>query len=188
MSSLQELGFTREEIEQKVVEKIAADMLTEFVYDAETGMEPHDTHLAVRFRDIIRKHVERQLNKLAEEYVVPNIREIIESVRLTPTNQWGESVGPAQTWTEYLAASAKNYLEQPVDYDGKPTERNSYGRNTQTRLTHLIHQHLHYSIESAMKGAVDQIKASISPALEQTCKLKLNEIAASLKVSMATKS
>jgi hypothetical protein len=183
-SVLNEFGFTKQEIEEKVVSKIADDLMSEYVYDPETGVDAKDTHLAIKFHEIIRKHVERQLNKLAEEYIVPNVRTLIESVCLQATNQWGEKIGEQKTFIEYLTESANNYLSQPVDYQGKPVERNRYNQNEQTRLVHLVNQHLHYSIESAMKDAVDQVKKSIGPALEQTCKIKLNEIVGKLKVEV----
>ena len=187
MSALQEFGFTKEEIEQKVVAKIADQLLTEYFYDAETGEEPRDTHLAIKFHEIIKKYVDRQINKLAEEYVVPHVKEIIESVCIRATNQWGEAKGEPKTFVEYLTESAQAYLSQPVNYEGKP-ETSSYGRNTQTRLVHLVHQHLHYSIDTAMKNAVEIVKAKIAPALEETCKMKLNEITSTLKVSLTAKS
>src|SRR5579872_523053 len=184
MSTIQDLGFTREEIEQKVVAKIADDLMAEYVYDDETGTDVRDTHLAVRFREIIKKHVERQLNKLAEEYVVPHVKDLIEGVALQKTNEWGEKQGAPRTFVEYLTDQATNYLSEPVDFDGKPVGRGSYSRETQTRLVNLVHKHLHYSIESAMKDAVEVVKKQLGASLEQTCKLKLNEIAENLKVSL----
>jgi hypothetical protein len=123
---------------------------------------------------------------MAEEYVVPHVREIIESVSLQVTNQWGEKQGEPKTFIEYLTASAQDYLTTPVDYEGKPGN-SGYSSKNQTRLVHLVHQHLHYAIESAMKDAVDQVKKQIGPALETTVKLKLGEIANTLKVQLTTK-
>ena len=186
MSALQELGFTKEELEQKVVQKIADDLLLKYGYDSETGgTDVNDSQLARKFHEIIKKHVDRQINKMAEEYVVPRVREIIESVSLQQTNQWGEKQGTSKTFTEYLTESAQAYLSQPVDFQGKPDS--SYSAKTQTRLIHLVHEHLHYSIENAMKDAVEQVKKTIGPALQETCKLKLAEISNSLKVSLTTK-
>ena len=186
MSALQELGFTKEELEQKVIQKIADDLLLEYGYDSETGATEADhSPLARKFHEIIKKHVDRQINKMAEEYVVPRVREIIESVSLQQTNQWGEKQGTSKTFVEYLTESAQAYLMQPVDYEGKPDS--GYSNKNQTRLVHLVHKHLHYSIENAMKAAVEQVKAAIGPALQKTCELKLNEIASSLKVSLVTK-
>lgn len=188
MNSLQELGFKKEEIEQKVVESIADRMLSEWVYDGETGAtEPSDSRLAAKFHEVVKKHVERQINKLAEEYIVPNVRSIIESVALQATNQWGEKTGQPKTFIEYLTDSANIYLSQPVDFQGKPIDRGGYGRDTQTRLVHLVHEHFHYAVESAMKDAVEQVKKQLGPMLQETCKLKLNEIAGTLKVSLTTK-
>jgi hypothetical protein len=186
MSALQELGFTKEELEQKVIQKIADDLLLEYGYESETGADTvDDSHLKRKFHEIIKKHVDRQINKMAEEYVVPHVREIIESVSLQQTNQWGEKKGEDKTFKEYLTESAQAYLSQPVDFQGDASS--SYSQKNQTRLVHLVHQHLHYAIESAMKDAVDQVKKQIGPALEATVKLKLGEIANSLKVQLATK-
>jgi hypothetical protein len=188
MNSLQELGFSKEEIEQKIVDRIVDRLMSEYMHDDETGGSyPADSHLARKFHEVVKKHVDRQINKMAEEYIVPNVKTIIESVALQATNQWGESVGEPKTFIEYLTESANNYLSQPVDYNGQPTTRNSYSKDTQTRLTHLVHQHFHYAIESAMKDAVEQVKKAIGPLLQQTCKMKLEEIASTLKVSLASK-
>jgi hypothetical protein len=187
VNTLQELGFTKDELEAKVIQKIADDLLSEYGYEADTGANTiDDSQLKRKFHEIIKKHVDRQINKMAEEYVVPHVREIIESVALQVTNQWGEKRGEPKTFTEYLTESANAYLTQPVDYKGDP-ETSSYGRNTQTRLVHLVHQHLHYSIENAMKDAVEQVKKAIGPALQKTVELKLSEIVGSLKVSLTTK-
>lgn len=186
MSLVKELGFTKEELEQKVIQKIADDLLLEYGYESETGGETvDDSHLKRKFHEIIKKHVDRQINKMAEEYVVPNVRAIIESVSLQQTNQWGEKTGQPKTFVEYLTESAQAYLSQPVDFQGKPNS--GYSRENQTRLVHLVHEHLHYAIESAMKDAVDQVKKQIAPALEATVKLKLGEIAGSLKMQLTTK-
>jgi hypothetical protein len=183
MSALQELGFTKDELEQKVVQKIADDLLLEYGYDSETGgTDANDSQLARKFHEIIKKHVDRQINKMAEEYVVPNIRAIIESVSLQRTNQWGEKQGETKTFTEYLTESANAYLMQPVDFQGKTDS--GYSNKNQTRLVHLVHEHLHYAIDSAMKDAVDQVKKALGPALEATVKLKLGEITSALKVQL----
>ena len=188
MSALQELGFTKEELEAKVIQKIADDLLLEYGYESETGADTvDDSHLKRKFHEIIKKHVDRQINKMAEEYVVPHVREIIEGVCLQRTNEWGEKVGEQVTFLQYLTQSANAYLTQPVDYEGKPTTSNSYSKNTQTRLVHLVHEHLHWGIESAMKAAVEEVKKQIEPALRQTVQLKLNEIAGSIKVNLVTK-
>ena len=186
MSALQELGFTKDELEQKVVQKIADDLLLEYGYESETGETvTDDSRLARKFHEIIKKHVDRQINKMAEEYVVPHVREIIESVALQATNEWGEKKGKSKTFIEYLTESATAYLMQPVDYEGKADF--NYSAKNQTRLVHLVHKHLHYSIDSAMKDAVEQVKKQLGPALEETCKLKLGEIASTLRVGLESK-
>jgi hypothetical protein len=188
MSTLQELGFSREEIEQKVVTKIADDLLNEYFYESDTGGDGYkDSRLKQKFHEIIKVHVERKLNKLAEEYIVPHVRQLIEGVALQRTNEWGEKKGEPKTFIEYLTESAQGYLMQPVDFQGKPTERGGYSTNTQTRLIHLVHEHLHYSIDTAMKNAVDEVKKALTPALQSTVEMKLGEIAKTLKINVVAK-
>jgi hypothetical protein len=185
LSSLQELGFTREEIEQKVIEKIATDLMSEYVYETDTGASyPENSRLARRFHEVIKKQVDRQMERLAEEYIVPNVKSLIEGVAIKNTNVYGEEKGETQTFVEYLTAMAQNYLSQTVDFQGKPVERNSYNSNAQTRLIHLVNQHLHHAIECAMKDAADIVKQQLGKSLEETAKIKLAEIASSIKIQV----
>jgi hypothetical protein len=50
----------------------------------------------------------------------------------------------------------------------------------------MIDKHLHFSIESAMKSAVSNANSAIVGGLEETVKIKLAEIAKSLKVTVKT--
>lgn len=185
MSTLTELGFTKEDIEQKLIEKIADDLMQEYVYETDTGASyPENSRLARRFLEVIKKHVDKQMERLAEEYVVPRVGELIQSVAINHTNAHGETTRPAETFVEYLSRMAKNYLSQPVDYEGKPIELSHYNRQEQTRLIHLVNKHLHYSVENAMKDAVEIVKKQLGASLEETVKMKLGQIASNLKIAI----
>ncbi len=78
-------------------------------------------------------------------------------------------------------------MTEKVDSSGKTKEESgSYSfSGTQTRVAHMIHRHLHFNIETAMKEALATANGSIVKGLEETVKLKLAEIAKALKVTVA---
>ena len=65
---------------------------------------------------------------------------------------------------------------------------NSYNWSAkQTRIVHLVHQHLQYSIENAMKEALKIANSAIVGGIEGAVKLKLAEVAAALKIDVKTR-
>lgn len=184
------LGFTQEELQARVVDQLCEKLLTGMEYDPDSETE---CPVASRFQQAIaarvKQHVEETINAIAEAKVLPNVREYIETLSLQATNEWGEKRGESVTFVEYLVQRAQAYMQEKVNFEGKSKAvANGYSWNgTQTRLTHLIHQHLHYSIEHAMKDALTSATAQIAKGIHETARLKLNEIAASMKVAITTK-
>ena len=52
----------------------------------------------------------------------------------------------------------------------------------QTRITHLVHEHLQHEISVAMKDAIKAANSKIAEGIQETVKIKLAEITKSLKV------
>ncbi len=188
--NLESLGFKKEEILQKVVEQVADRVLEGKYYDPEND---EDGVMPTRFaKDIEKKILERidaAVSALADKHVLPNAATYVENICLQETNSWGEKTGTKMTFIEYLVKRAEKYLTEQVSFDGKAkTESNGYSWTaSQTRITHLVHQHLHYSIETAMKQAVQEANSAIARGIHETVRLKLNEIATSIKVAVTTK-
>ncbi|MFD1121868.1 hypothetical protein ACFQ2T_05085 [Methylophilus flavus] len=184
------LGFTQEELQERVIDRICQTLLSSMAYDDENDSE---WPIESKFQNAIKKHVEAKvqetINKLAEKHVLPNVANYIETMTLTKTNQWGEKVGTGKTFIEYLTDQAQEYMNEMVDYQGKTkSQSGSYSFNgTQTRLTHLVNNHLHYSIETAMKEALSIANSSIATGIQETVKVKLSDISKALKVSVTTK-
>ena len=92
------------------------------------------------------------------------------------------------TFLEYLIQRAETYIQEPLNYAGKTKEQEGYGwSKSQTRISYLINQHLHYSIETAMKQALQTANSAIVGGIEQTVRIKLQEVADKMKVVMQTK-
>lgn len=174
-----DLGISTEDLREQVVERAAQNV-------AQSILEGYDDYLRP-IRETVQATVKEAADKLAEETLRPLVTDGIEALVLQKTNQWGEKQGEPVTFREYMVQRAEAYLREPVNYEGKGKGEVSYGydfKGTQTRLTHMIHKHLHYSIENAMKQAMANANSQIAKGLEETAKMKLSEIAAKLKVEV----
>jgi len=184
---IEALGFTQEELQDRVVNQICETVLSGMEYD------PHeDCPVASRFEKVINARIEQQvndtINALAEKHVLPNVAQYIEELTLQKTNEWGEKKGEPVTFVEYLVQRAQAYMQEKVDFDGKSKDEAGYSwRGKQTRITCLIHAHLHYAIESAMKKALSGATGEIAKGISETAKIQLNKIAAKMDIAVTTR-
>lgn len=189
MLTLAELGLTQEELRERVIDKMAEQLLGEKSFDEDGYATVSSSHLKQQLEKKIVSHVEATIAHLADVHVLPSVSRYIEDLTLQETTKWGEKKGAPMTFREYMVHRAESYLREEVNFEGKTkAENGSYSfSGAQTRITHLVHRHLHYTIESAMKEAVNNINKVMGEALAETCKIQLKNIAASLKVNVMTK-
>jgi hypothetical protein len=186
--TLESLGFTQEELQERVIERLCQQVLQSTGYDEDGEEYSTDSKLAKTLERRVKEHVDLTINAMGEKHVLPNVGTYIENLTLQATNKWGERTGAKVTFIEYLTQRAEAYMAEEVNFEGKPKGSDSYNwKGTQTRLTHMIHQHLHYSIETAMKNALQIANSAIAEGIEKTVKLKLAEISGSLKTTVAIK-
>ena len=187
--TLESLGISKNAIEQKLIEHLAQELLTEIQYDYDDDSEYRArSSLAKKLDALVKQHIDTTINALAQKHVLPNVSSYIENLTLQTTNQWGEKKGAPVTFIEYLTQRAEDYMQEKVNYEGKgKNEAGGYSWNgTQTRITHMVHQHLHYSIETAMKQALQIATNGIASGLQETVKTKLSEVSQKLKVEVKT--
>jgi len=184
---IESLGFTKEELQERVIARICETLLSSVEYDPDDGNEyPIASKFKNAIDDRIKKQVNETINQIAEKSVLPNVSAYIEQMTIQQTNGYGESRGTPATFIEYLTARAEAYMQERVDFKGKSKEESGgYSwSGTQTRITYLVHEHLHYSIETAMKGALKIANSAIATGIQETVKLKLAEITEKLKVEV----
>lgn len=184
---LESLGITKEELQERVVERVADQLLTGVGYDHNSDMEYTTASQFQREMDkLIKARIEATINAIAEREVLPNVASYIENLTLQHTNTWGEKQGAPISFIEYLIKRANEYLQEKVNYQGQgKDEANGYSwSGTQTRITHLVNSHLHHSIETAMKQAMAQATGEVAKGIHETTRLKLNEIAGKLKLEV----
>ncbi len=185
--SIDALGITKEDLAVRVVDRIAEQMLSHLYSDPDGD----ETDEPTEFRRVIEKRVtariDEAVDQIAAKNVLPNIAEYIENLCLQQTNKWGEAKGKKLTFIEYLIERAEAYLTEKVSYDGKAKGEDHFSwTGTQTRVTYLVNKHLQYSIETAMKAALKDANSAIVEGLEETIKIKLNEVRKKLKVTVKT--
>ena len=169
-----DLGFTTSELREQIVNR-AAERLVEGV--------------TVDTSPLLTKLVNQKIQQAMDEAMRPLVEDGIESLVMQETNQWGEARGKSVTFREYIVQRCEAYLREKVNYEGKAkSESGGFSwTGTQTRLTHMVHKHLHYQIESAIKEAIKVANSQLGAALEDTVRLKLDEIGKSLKVTVEPK-
>ncbi len=173
-----DLGLTPEGLREQVIER-AAEKLRESIDTGDYG------HLD----RVVKEATDKAVSRYIEKTVIPMIEKQIEEITFQATNEWGEKRDVKKlTFREYLVQRANQWLREEVNYEGKPRGTDSFGwKGYQTRVAHMIHQHLHYTIETAMKDMVKNANAVIVGGIEQTVKLKLAEIQTALTVSAKMK-
>lgn len=155
--TIEALGLSQEELAERIVERAAETLLNSVTFDDEGREYPKESDF------------QRQMKKRIQERINQSIDEIA---------------------AEYLISRAETYLTEQVNYEGKSkSENGSYSSwsGAQTRLTHLVHKHLNYNVESAMKEAIKNANAVIVGGIEHTVRIKLQEVANALKVEVKTK-
>ena len=187
--NLEELGMSKEELQERVVESCCRSLMNGYEeYDEDGERIEKPSAFRAEMQKLIKERLIQSVKELAEAHVLPNVASYVENVTLEQTNQWGEKTGGKMTFIEYLVSRADAYLREDVNYEGKSkVECGPYSfTKSQSRLTHLVDKHLHYSIETAMKNAVKGINSVIVPAIEKTVKIQLEQVVAKLKVDAKT--
>lgn len=95
--TLESLGISKDAIEQKLIEHLAQELLTEIQYDYDDESEYRArSSLAKKLDALVKQHIDTTINALAGKHVLPNVSSYIENLTLQTTNQWGEKKGSAR--------------------------------------------------------------------------------------------
>ena len=182
--TLESLGLSRDEVLERVVAKIADSVLNDWVdVDDPDNVAAVETPFAEALKRKVTERVNTAIEYIAARHVLPNAAAQIETLCLQETNKWGEKKGLPMTFVEYLVARAEAYLREEVNYDGKTKGQESYSwTKSGTRIAYMVDKHLQYSIQTAMQQALQNANSAIVGGIEEAVKIKLAEVAASLKV------
>ena len=182
MSLLQEIGLTQEEIQDRVIERIAEKSLSHMVMDD----EGFDCEVGSSLSRALDKKIKDTINAAVESYgdkhVKPKIVEHIETLVIEKTNSYGEKKGEPITFLEYLIERAEVYMLEAVDMNGKGSGHPHRYKSDTTRIAYMIDQHLRYEIEGMVKKVMADANSKIAEGLQAAVKMKLNEVKVLLDV------
>lgn len=186
--TLESLGFTKNDLQERVIDRLCGQILSGKEYDEDGNEEYADSQFKKKLEERLRAHITETVNAIAEKHVLPNVTSYIENLVLQTTNQWGEKKGAPVSFIEYLVQRTEAYIQEDVDYQGKSKGHDSYNwsKNT-TRISYLINAHLQYNIENAVKTALQTANAAIAGGIEKAVKMKLEEVVGTLKVGVQLK-
>ena len=185
LETLKALGLSVEDLEKKIIEKAVAELTQSIDLDGFND----DSPIAKKINLNVKQFIDAKVNAIAEEHILPRVNELVQGTVLQATNEWGEKRGAPVTFIEYMMSRANDYISEKVSSDGRAKgETNGFSWNgTQTRITWLIHNHLHYRIDTAIKQSLTGANKVFADALAETCKLKLNEAVRALNITVKTK-
>lgn len=184
--SLESLGISQEDLAERLVNKLAEGLLSSLDYDEDGYEFRGESPFAKKLNVMVKDRINALVEDLGNKHVLPRVTEMVEGLVLTETNRWGEKTGKSVTFTEYLVQRAEAYMVEPVDYNGKDKAGGDYNwKASTTRVGHLVHAHLRYSIETAMKAALADANSQIVTGLEGAVKIALGSVRDKLKVTVA---
>lgn len=187
--TLESLGFTKDDLQERVIERLCEQILSGKQYDEDGNEEYDDSQFKKKLEERLRTHITETVNAIAEKHVLPNVTGYIENLVLQTTTSWGEKVGKPVTFIEYLVQRAEAYIQEEVNYEGKSKGQDSYNWSKKsTRITFLIEKHLHYHIETAMKQALQTANSAIAGGIEKAVKIQLEKVLQGVQASVTVKS
>lgn len=186
IATLEALGFSKEEVFQRVVDTIVRD-LTKQSYSDEDG--DHSYYGESEFSEGIRKaaleRIDAEVAKTASEFVEPRIGDILTNLTFQKTNGWGEAKTEPLTLREFLVERASAYMTEEVDSDGKTRKESSssFWSKKGTRAAHMVDKYLHYHIDEQMKKAFGDLNSQVAKGLNAAVCDSISGILAKLKVT-----
>lgn len=155
---LSALGITREELIDRIVEKVANDLMGD------------EERLGVRVRDVINTKVDKAVALALTAAMPARVDAVFEkalSVEYTPINIWGEPTGAPRSIREVMLERAAQYMEQPVNEVGNPISTNSYGPKGVTRLQYYAGVAVKEAMNKETFVVLEQMKAEYSKKLRE---------------------
>lgn len=184
MFDFNSLGMTIEEVQNRLIDKLSDDLHSSSDFSYEYIADDVRKKLNTEAKKIIDTHI----SSVFEKEILPRLPDIFEKSCFQETNNWGEPKGKPVSFKEYCINRAEQWVNEQVDRSGQTkNENNSYNWHGKcSRLAHMIHQHLHITLEDAVKKALADANTALGKSIVDACQQKVNEIVAQMKVSVQT--
>lgn len=190
LKTLEALGIniSKEEIEERIVDQAVETLLSSTGWDPENEAETrYESKFKREIEKRIQEAVDTKIGALASEHLIPRVGEMIESVNMRKTNQYGEPKGDPMTFIEYIASRADAYMTENVNSAGQSKEESSDSYNWRLagpRLTVLMRMYIGQTMDAAAKTAVNDVNKVIAKNIEKAALDAIHAATANLKVSV----
>jgi hypothetical protein len=185
---LKELGLTKKKAQELVIDRIVDSLMHRKSYDDDDFEYQGESDFAKGLKKLVREQITKQVESIGKKHVLPGVKKMVDDAVMQETNTWGEKVGKAATFKEYLVEKAEAWLAEVVDFRGNPkTACDSYWRGNSTRVMYLIDSHMQYQIESAMKEALKKFDKSVGKGLTAAIHSQFAKMATAVNATIERK-
>lgn len=187
--NLKDIGFTKEELQNRVVDQICTQVMQDEFCDDEGNSCPSKSTFARKLSDEIKKRIDAAVAKIADKHVMPGLTKYIESITFDETNRWGERVKkPAMTFREYLIERMEAYMRDPVNHNGKTEKEDSYSfRPVGTRIQHAVNENMASNMKRAMEETLKRGHDVLKQGIEDALKIRLKQLFTETTVEVKVK-
>jgi len=184
---LKELGITKIELQDRLVDKVTDCLLGEADRDDGYSFLVGEDFQA-KLDEKIKGRIDKAIDDMAEKHVLGKVDELIKGWVLRKTTGWGEAKGEPVSLTEYLVQRASSWMSEQVDYNGKSKSENSYGswNGSNSRLGYAVDEYLGHYVKNAMETTLQNANHIIADSLKEGVAARLDEIRTQIQVSVKT--
>lgn len=180
-----DLGITKEELQDRIVQRIADNTLNSMFVDDEGNVhERADSKFKQKASDMIASAIDAGVRQMIDKYVASNLSGTLLNLSFQKTNNYGEKKGEPQTLMEFIADSINTYLKEQVDKDGKSKPHDSYGWKPEgTRAYWLVNKSIRDNMHEAINTTLKDSNTTIADAISEAVKMNVQAFTKQFKVS-----
>lgn len=165
--TLEQIGLTQEELQQRVIEAIASQLLEENLEDEDGDTYSRKTSLHTKLREAIIARVDEKVGLLATMTTASQLPQYLNDLVFTRTNGYGEAKEPGEKLRAHIDRLVGEYLSVQVTSDGN-TARYRDDKTT-SRLEWILGKHVRglvkEAIDTYLKHAGDIIAGDLREAV-----------------------
>lgn len=183
---IEAIGLTQEEIATRVIEKIAEQIMSETGCDEDGNESRFRSTVARKLTEKVTESIDATVSRIGAEILAPSVEEMVRSLVIQKTNEWGEKRGEPVSFVQYLTQRADEFLREEVNHDGKSKTESGDGYNwraSTTRVTGMIDKYLKYEIEQFARQSLVAANAAIAEGIAAAVKGTMQKLINGVKVS-----
>lgn len=172
--TIDDIGISKEEIADRVVESIADRIVTTTSVDNEDGEWRRDSSFFNEMKDSVRKMVAERAKREIDSKLLGVLDEILGG-EFQPIDNYGEPNGARTTLREMVKTRTLKFLEEKVNDKGNPVDQwtSSAGTRLDVSMKKAVAEICTATVHNELKAAVDSAKQQIGNLVAKTIVEKL---------------